>query len=403
MSARILTAAERLRREGKSDLYTSVNGYSNGVLVPARIKEALDKEALDREGDDAAGSGENEGWCRQTEVNEVVDLLKACAPSSKRMIKVFDKVDEDEIKTRIKRTNSDHRDRVGACFKAIASDDGMRKMPEFKGIGKALSGLKKSFGNFTKVIDEYEEELSLAGASKPEVMRIAPVILDGEPGVGKTAFAQAFAAALGMPFLKLSAGGMQHAAVLNGTAMHWGNSQQGAIFEMLGFGNSASGVILIDEVDKLNDRSNSQILPALLDLLEPETSRTYRDESLGINFNASHLITVMTSNVLENINEALLSRCKVTKIAMPGVEQKLAVAVGEHKKINESLPKAKRTQLDMSALGTMVKTDMDIRALIIAIRKSCAVALSAGGRVAVPVIEVTDKFKKKHPFGFLSN
>jgi hypothetical protein len=134
---------------------------------------------------------EDEGWSRKNDVDKVVEQLTACVPPSKRMIKVFEKINESEIKTKVKRFNSDARERLTSCFKAMANDEGLREMPTFKGIKKTLTEVKKSFGNFDKVIDEYIEELSLAGASTPESMRVAPVILDGDPGVGKTAFAQA--------------------------------------------------------------------------------------------------------------------------------------------------------------------------------------------------------------------
>jgi ATP-dependent Lon protease len=235
-------------------------------------------------------------------------------------------------------------------------------------------------------------------------MRIPPYLLDGAPGLGKTAFCIALAKALKLPFVKLSAGGMQAGAILAGTASHWSNSQTGEVFNLLAHQSTSSGcaVLLIDEVDKLvNYGDGHNCIPALLDLLEPESARVYRDESLCMNFDASHLIIILTCNYPEDIEPALLSRCKIRTIEAPGMEQKVAIANEIHNEINASLPKSKRTVLDKEALDNLMQIEgMDIRALIRCVQKACSEALLTKSKVALPQEEIRNG-QTTRPFGFI--
>lgn len=244
-------------------------------------------------------------------------------------------------------------------------------------------------------------ELLLTTVSKPESFGVRPILLDGAPGVGKTAFAQRIAEALGLPYRKISAGGLQHAFVFTGTASHWGNSHSGEIFNLLGHGTSASAVILIDEVDKISDRSDYAILPALLDLLEPESSARYREESLGLSFDASRLIILLTSNRKHAIDPALLSRCSVFDIDNPGANQKVNIVINEFDKYNESMTRANQMDLDVDAVERIAEKNIDVRTLINAVKLGVVNAIKNGEKVVRPVLD-TQK-ERTHHFGFINS
>jgi len=302
----------------------------------------------------------------------------------RRCVRVFEPSEIARAKDIVKALPHETRDRVQAAVKVAAEHDGYRKVPSFKNIDRELSRMALQFANFQQVLDHYAEEMALAGACRVEAFHMSPVLLDGDPGVGKTAFAQAFAAMLGLPFCKMSAGGIQHAAALTGTASHWANAQPGEVFNLIARSQLATGVLLIDEADKLSDRQDSSILPALLDLLEPETARNYKDESLGLKFDASRLIVLMTSNAMSSMHAALLSRCRTFTIKAPGIEQRVQIAMGVHDEINRALPRDNRIGIDCRALEQLSGADIDIRALIMAVRAACSKALRTGSRTAKP-------------------
>lgn len=289
--------------------------------------------------------------------------------------------------------------RIESGLKLAGEHEGYRQLPNFRNVSKKLDAIYKKFENFKKVIEHLSGELMLTAVSKPEAFGVRPILLDGPPGVGKTAFAQRIASELGLPYLKISAGGLQHAFVFTGSASHWGNSQTGEIFNLIGRGQSASAVILIDEVDKISGRSDYAILPALLDLLEPVSAARYREESLGLTFDASRLIILLTSNRKHEIDPALLSRCSVFDIDNPGVDQRVLIAVSEFDEFNSKLSRANRKTLDFPAVVKLAKTNIDVRTLIHAVKSGVVKAVANGERAVRPI--PPSQVVKTHRIGFV--
>jgi len=232
-----------------------------GILIPESAKPvppeedyAYDEETGEKTRADEKEKAEEDRYAQKREA--VVAALKLA--SAKRMVEIFPKAEIERCRAISLTMASDNKARIKSTLKLIEVNDGMREMPTFKNIKKTLEGMKRLFGNFSDVLDEYIASLTFAGVADASSMRIPPFILNGGPGIGKTAFCMAFAKALGLPFLKLSAGGMQSGAVLAGTASHWSNSQVGEVFNLLAHQSSSSGcaVLFLDEADKLNTRED---------------------------------------------------------------------------------------------------------------------------------------------------
>ncbi|KXW57254.1 AAA family ATPase [Ferrovum myxofaciens] len=322
---------------------------------------------------------------------------------SKRAVRIFDQGAVAQMAANSTKSNSDLKKLWAPHLESMRQNDGYRDLPDFKlFLSKSYDPLKELFENFSPVLNFLRGEMVLNGASKPEAFRITPVLLNGPPGVGKTAFSQALAKALKLPFVKLAAGGMQHAASLTGTASHWSNSEPGEVFKLISSGKSATAILLFDEADKLSDRLDCSILPALLDLLERESARSYRDECLGLAFDASRLIVLLTSNNIEYMDAALRSRCKIFTIEKPKATQKRLVIQHEFEQINRTLLKSKRIKLDSETVDKLIRADMDVRVLISTVRASAIKAIESGGRLLtlVEIIE-SEKSNKKLPIGFV--
>ena len=155
--------------------------------------------------------------------------------------------------------------------------DGLRRVPDAKKASRQLDKTKLQFENLAAPIERLQTDLALASAMHPADFRMTPLLLLGDPGIGKTYLAMQLAQALGVNMEKISAGGAQGGFQLTGSHNSWTGARPGALFTLLAEGQFATPVVVIDEVDKIHD-SQYPVLPVLLDLFEPQTAKCFKDE-----------------------------------------------------------------------------------------------------------------------------
>lgn len=248
-------------------------------------------------------------------------------------------------------------------------NEGYRLVPQWRDISDRMEALRANFPNFADAWEVLESELVLAAALPEREFRVSPMLWYGSPGIGKTLAASKLADALGVPFAKISAGGAQGPFDIVGTSMHWSNSHPGRVFELLALGEMATGVLLIDEVDKIHQDERFPVIPALLDLLERDSAQHFRDESFGVVFDASKLIIILTANAVSWIPEPLMSRAQSFEIATPSVAQRaqlisrmvgeLAASTGHTVKLEEAACQrlAANTTMDLRELQRVVRLE----------------------------------------------
>jgi len=317
-----------------------------------------------------------------------------------RALQIFDyaNLSSEEESARAKSAARDVRDQVLNGRKNAMRYQGLRLLPNFADALQKLRGAVDQFANFETVIKALDDELTLAEYMPASQFAVRPILMDGAPGIGKTAFALHVARTLGVPFEKVSAAGLQNGFVLCGSSRQWGNTSPGVIFNLLSESKYATGVLLIDEVDKLSTDDRYTTVPALLDLLERESASFYKDESVDVNFDASRLIVLMTANSLESVNQALQSRCEVFEIDEPTSEQRLSIMEKLIGEMNAGVEEEKRIELDEEAALELAAKQIDLRELIAATRTAYVSAIRDGSRVAKPFIK---KGREKIDFGFI--
>ena len=317
-----------------------------------------------------------------------------------RALQIFDfeKLSSDEDSARAKSAARDVRDQVLNGRKNAMRYEGLRLLPSFADALQKLRGAVDQFANFETVIKALDDELTLAEYMPPSQFAVRPILMDGAPGIGKTAFALHVAKTLDVPFEKVSAAGLQNGFVLCGSSRQWGNTSPGVIFNLLSESKYATGVLLIDEVDKLSTDDRYTTLPALLDLLERESARCYKDESVDVKFDASRLIVLMTANSLENVNPALQSRCEVFEIQEPTDVQRLSIMERLIGEMNAGVEDEKQIELDDEAALELASKKIDLRELIASTRTAYVSAIRDGSRIAKPFIK---NGREKIAFGFI--
>ena len=144
-----------------------------------------------------------------------------------------------------------------------------------------MQRLFEELPNFREVLEDIRKHLALCVDSNDSI-ELPPMLLLGEPGIGKTHFARKLAELLGTGFGFVPMSSLTAGWVLSGASSQWKNAKPGKVFDTILNGSYANPVIMVDELDKASAESQYDPLGALYSLLERETATTFVDEFVEI-------------------------------------------------------------------------------------------------------------------------
>ena len=199
----------------------------------------------------------------------------------------------------------------------------------------AMEALYQDLPNFRPVLDDIRKHIALCTDSNDH-MELPPLLLLGEPGIGKTHFGRRLADLLSTGFGFVSMSSMTAGWILSGSSSQWKNAKPGKVFDTMLHGDYANPVIVIDEIDKAGRDPQYDPLGALYSLLEHDTATQFIDEFVEIPIDASNVVWIATANDASRIPEPILNRVNVYEIAPPDHEGARRIALSIYAEIRGS-------------------------------------------------------------------
>ena len=261
-----------------------------------------------------------------------------------------------------------------------------------------MDALFDELPNFTEALEDIRKHLALCIGSN-DCVELPPMLLLGEPGIGKTHFARKISQLLGTGFGFVPMSSLTAGWVLSGASSQWKNAKPGKVFDTFVNGDYANPVIVVDEIDKASADGQYDPLGALYELLEVETATRFVDEFVELPIDASGAVWLATANDVGRIPEPLLSRLCVYEIEPPDAEGSARIARTIYSEIRNSHDWGKHFPEALSTPAVEKLASLPPREMRRAIHSAFGTAKLAG-RTEVAADDIHDQRARKQRIGF---